>query len=214
MARAAQSASTVVPAKDPPPGDERELVRRCKDGDTLAFEALFNRHLAMVYRQALRMLDNPTEAEEVVQDVFVTVYKKINMFRGEAAFSTWLYRLTANAAITKLRKRTRSREVSIEDYLPTFEENGHHEARPVVDWSNDLEKTVTTKEIQATIRQALELLPPVDKAVVVLSDLEELSNREIAKALGLTVPAVKARLHRARLFLRGKLATHFGYSPR
>jgi len=209
MARAAKSASTARSVD----GDERELVRRCKGGDPVAFEALFNRHMAMVYRQAIRMLGNPVEAEEVVQEVFVTVYKKINMFRGEAAFSTWLYRLTANAAITKLRKRKRSREVSIEDYLPTFEENGHYQARPVVDWSNDLEKTMATRETQAIIREALEMLPPVDKAVVVLSDLEELSNRDIAKALGLTVPAVKARLHRARLFLRGKLAAHFGNAP-
>jgi RNA polymerase sigma-70 factor (ECF subfamily) len=194
-------------------GDERELVRRCQAGDPVAFEALFNRHMAMVYRQAIRMLGDPVEAEEVVQEVFVTVYKKIGLFRGEAAFSTWLYRLTANAAITKLRKRKRSREISIEDYLPAFQDNGHHQVRPVVDWSVDLEKMVTTKETQAVIREALDCLPPVDKAVVVLSDVEELSNRDIAQALGLTVPAVKARLHRARLFLRGKLAAHFGHSP-
>jgi RNA polymerase sigma-70 factor (ECF subfamily) len=94
-----------------------------------------------------------------------------------------------------------------------FREDGHHLVRPVVDWSSDLEQGLAHAQIQQRLRQAIELLQPLDKAVLVLSDFEELSNREIGEALGLTVLAVKARLHRARLLLRGQLAVALGHSP-
>jgi len=192
---------------------ESELIRQVKAGDHQAFETLFTRYVSRVYGQAMGLMRNPEEAEEVVQEVFLTVYTKVGTFRGKAAFSTWLYRLTANAAITRLRKRKRRSEVPLDDYLPRFQEDGHHLIRPVADWSDELQKRIADKELRREIQAALDELPPVDKAVVVLSDMEGLPNREIAKILGLTVPAVKARLHRARLFLRGKLALHFGHSP-
>jgi len=192
---------------------ESELIRQVKAGDHQAFEILFARYVSRVYGQAIKLMRNPEEAEEVVQEVFLTVYTKVGTFRGKAAFSTWLYRLTANAAITRLRKRKRRSEVPLDDYLPRFQEDGHHLIRPVADWSDELQKRIADKELRREIQAALDELPPVDKAVVVLSDMEGLPNREIAKILGLTVPAVKARLHRARLFLRGKLALHFGHSP-
>jgi RNA polymerase sigma-70 factor (ECF subfamily) len=188
--------------------DDRELIRRIKAGDHQAFETLFTRHLPRVYRQAIRLVGNEAEAEEVAQDVFVAVYKKAHTFRGQAAFSTWLYRLTANAAITRLRKRKRSKETTLDEYLPKFRDDGEH-LEPVVDWSQDVDSAVARAEVQRLIQQALDELPPLDKAAVVLSDQEELSNRDIAKALGLTVPAVKARLHRSRLILRGRLAAYF-----
>jgi RNA polymerase sigma-70 factor (ECF subfamily) len=201
------------PGDEPSDENDHALIQRVKRGDQIAFEALFRRHMARVHRQAIALVGNEAEAEEVVQEVFLTVYTKAGQFRGAAAFTTWLYRLTANAAITKLRKRKRRREINFEDYLPQFSEGGHHRVRPVADWSVDLEARLADKELQLTLRQALDALPPLDKAVVVLSDLEGMPNREIGQALGLTIPAVKARLHRARLFLRGKLAVHFGYSP-
>jgi RNA polymerase sigma-70 factor (ECF subfamily) len=200
---------------DAPQPDEPDslLIQKVKDGDQSAFEALFHRHMARVHRQALALLNSEAEAEEVVQEVFITVYTKAQQFRGEAAFSTWLYRLTANAAISRLRQRQRRREESLEDYLPKFNADGHHLERPVVDWSAEVEASLAGRELQRVLRQALDELAPVDKAVVVMSDLDDLPNRDIANALGLTVPAVKARLHRARLFLRGRLAVHFGHSP-
>jgi RNA polymerase sigma-70 factor (ECF subfamily) len=182
-------------------------------GDTAAFEILFRRYGSRVFRQALHLLGNAAEAEEVAQDVFVALYEKAGTFRGESALATWLYRLTANAALSRLRRRKRSKEVAMDDYLPRFREDGHHLVRPVVDWSSDLEQGLADAQIQQLLRQAIELLPPLDKAVLVLSDFEELSNRDIGDALGLTVPAVKARLHRARLFLRGQLAVALGHSP-
>jgi RNA polymerase sigma-70 factor (ECF subfamily) len=148
-----------------------------------------------------------------LQEVFLTVYEKAHTFRGDAAFSTWLYRLTANAALNRLRYQKRHPEVSMDHYLPSFREDGHHLLRPVVDWSSDLEDNVAAAEAQQILRQAIETLAPLDKAVVVLSDLEELPNRDVATILGLSIAAVKARLHRARLYLRGQLAVALGHSP-
>jgi len=195
--------------------EDRALVERLKTGEEQALEALYRRYSARVYRQASILLRNDAEAEEITQEVFLTLYTKAKTFRGEAAFSTWLYRLTLNAALTRLRRRKKAQEVSYEDNLPRYEPDGHHLGGEgsVVDWSHDVEKQVAGKELQRILQQALDQLRPMDKAVVVLSDLEGIPNREIGKTLGLSVPAVKTRLHRARLFLRGKLAVSLGHSP-
>ena len=192
---------------------EPTLVERLKAGDSDAFDAIFRRYVNQVYRRALRLLGNEADAEDVVQEVFLTVHRKIKTFRGQSEFSTWLYRLTVNAALGKLRQRKRSKEVLYDDYLPKFQKDGHHLVRPVVDWSEEIDSHRDNRELQQLLKQALEQLKPVDKAVVVLSDLEGFLDREIAKTLGLSVAAVKTRLHRSRLFLRGKLAIHLGYSP-
>ena len=106
----------------------------------------------------------------------------------------------------------KTREVEYEEYLPKFQEDGHHLVRPVVDWSDTMDEKYATQEMQQLLAEALNQLKPVDKSVVVLSDLEGMSDKEIAATLGLTVSAVKTRLHRARLFLRGKLAVQLGHS--
>jgi RNA polymerase sigma-70 factor (ECF subfamily) len=203
-----------APARQPD-AEDRALVERLKLKDQRAFETLYRRYCSRVYRHAMALVGIAAEAEEVVQEVFLTLYEKAKTFRAEAAFSTWLYRLTANAALTRLRRRKRSREVSYEDYLPKYEPDGHHlgGGGSVVDWSADIEKDFEKTDLQRVLKQALDHLRPMDKAVVMLSDLEGVPNREIANALGLTVPAVKIRLHRARLFLRGKLAASLGHSP-
>jgi RNA polymerase sigma-70 factor (ECF subfamily) len=192
---------------------EQELVQRVQTGDAAAFDALFHQCCGKVFHQATRFLGNAAEAEEVVQEVFLAVYEKAHTFRGDATFSTWLFRLTANAALSRLRRRKRGKEVAMEEYLPRFRPDGHHLVRPVVDWSANLEERLADAQLQQLLREAIELLQPLDKAVLVLSDFEDLSNKEIGEALGLTVPAVKARLHRARLILRGQLAVACGYSP-
>lgn len=187
------------------------LIERMKAGEREAFDIIFRRHVRAVYRQALRLMGSEADAEDVVQEVFLTVYEKAGTFRGKAAFSTWIYRVTLNAAVSRLRRQHKKEEVDIESYLPRFREDGHHLIRPVADWSAGLEERLMDEQLQGIIRQAIDQLPPVDKAVL-LSDLDGLSNREIGESLGLSVQAVKARLHRARLFLRGKLAVHLGYS--
>lgn len=211
--RAAKQGLALKAQPFPSAEEEHSLVRRLKAGDQNALDTLFRRYGPRVYRQAISLVGNEADAEEVLQDVFLTLYEKAKTFRGDAAFSTWLYRLTLNAALTRLRRRKRSKEVFFDDYLPQYQADGHHLVRPVVDWSNDLEGRLVSKEVHQLVRQALDQLRPVDKAVVVLSDLEGIPNREVGKALGLTVPAVKTRLHRARLFLRGKLAVSLGHSP-
>ena len=119
---------------------EQDLVRRLQAGDAEAFDTLFRQHFPKVYRQALHLVGTAAEAEEVVQEVFLAVYEKAHTFRGASAFTTWLYRLTMNAALSRLRRRTRRKEIAMDDYLPKFREDGHHLVRPVVDWSSDLEQ--------------------------------------------------------------------------
>jgi RNA polymerase sigma-70 factor, ECF subfamily len=192
--------------------DDTDLIERLKAGDEEALEAIFNRYSAKLYNVAQRILGEVADAEEVIQDVFWTAFRKAKSFRGTAQFSTWLYRLTVNAALGKIRRSKKSKEIEYEEYLPKFQQDGHHLVRPVVDWSDTLDEKYAKEELQQLLKNALDQLKAVDKSVVVLSDLEGMSDKEIAAMLGLTLSAVKTRLHRARLFLRGKLAVHLGHS--
>jgi RNA polymerase sigma-70 factor (ECF subfamily) len=190
------------------------LVERLKAGDEEALEAIFNHYSARLYNIAHRILGDASDAEEVIQDVFLTAYRKAAMFQGHSQFSTWLYRLTVNASLGKIRRGKKHRSVEYDEYLPKFQSDGHHAVRPVVDWSDTLDEKYARTELQQLLGKALDQLKPLDKSVMVLGDIEGLSDKEIAAALNLTVSAVKTRLHRARLFLRGKLAVHLGHSPR
>ena len=192
---------------------DRGLIERLKAGDQDALEKIFKLYSAKLYNVALRILGgDASDAEEVIQDVFLTAFRKAQMFQGNSQFSTWLYRLTVNAALGRIRRSKKAKQVTYDEFLPKFQDDGHHQVRPVIDWSNNLDEHYARNEIQALIAKALEQLKTVDRTVVVLSDLEGLSDKEIAAATQLTVSAVKTRLHRARLFLRGKLAAQLGYS--
>jgi RNA polymerase sigma-70 factor (ECF subfamily) len=190
------------------PGD-MELVERLKRGDAEAFAALLRRHQGKVYRLAMNMTRNSQDAEEVTQDVFLTVYRKLGAFDGRAAFSTWLYRVATNAALMKLRGRRSEPHLPIEEAGPTFAADGRF-ARPVADWSELPEDQLLSAESRRVLAEAIEALPPDYKAAVVLRDIEGLSNQEVAETVGTTVLAVKSRLHRARLALRERLAAYFG----
>ncbi len=176
------------------------LVRRLKAGDADALETVFNTYSKKLYAVALRMIGAAADAEEVIQDVFWTVFRKIHSFQGKARFSTWLYRLTVNAALGKIRRRKRHRELACEA-LHKFREGGG----PAADWADTLDEKYARIQMQRLLGRALEQLQPIDKTVVVLSDLEGMSDQEIAAAVGLTVSAVKSRLHRARVLLRERL---------
>jgi len=195
-----------------PASSEIDLVARLKSGDERALQSIFNLYSTKLYSVAHRILSDAADAEEIVQDVFWTAFRKAGAFQGNSKFSTWLYRLTVNAALGKIRRSKKNQETAYEEFMPKFEKDGHHSVRPVVDWSDTLEEKYAKQETQALLARALDQLKPLDKTVVVLSDLEGLSDREIAAATGLTVSAVKTRLHRARLVLRGKLAVNLGYS--
>ena len=192
--------------------EESALIERLKAGDQEALEAIFKLYSPKLYNVAHRILGEVADTEEVIQDVFWTAYRKAKTFRGNSQFSTWLYRLTINAALGRIRRSKKNKEVEYEEFLPKFQEDGHHLVRPVVDWSDTLDENYAKQEMQLFLKDALDQLKPIDKSVVVLSDLEGLSDKEIAAALGVTVSAVKTRLHRARLFLRGKLAVQLGHS--
>jgi RNA polymerase sigma-70 factor (ECF subfamily) len=193
--------------------EERALVERLRSGDREAFEAIFRRYVNKVYRQVRRLVGNDAEAEEIVQEVFLAVYQKAKSFRGDSAFSTWLYSLAMNACLTRLRRRKRTREIGLDAFLPRYREDGHHQVRPVFNWADEVEFRLEKDELRELLQEAINQLPPAEKAVIVLSDVEGVPDREIGRTLGLSIPAVKARLHRARLFLRGKLADALGYSP-
>ena len=186
-----------------------QLIAEFRSEEALAL--ILDRYRERIYRTALKVTNNHNDAEDVVQEVSLTIYRKAHSFRTDSKFSTWLYRLVTNEAISRLRKIKRERTVSLDDFMPRFEDDGHHAERPVVDWSQEVEKKVAEKEIQSIIEKAMQQLSPIDRTVVVLSEIEELTNPEIGKVLGLSVLAVKGRLHRARMFLRAKLAVQLGY---
>ncbi len=192
--------------------DESLLDRIAVGGNEQALNEILRRYRDRIYRTALKVTNNHNDAEDVVQEVSLTIYRKAHTFRTDSKFSTWLYRLVTNEAISRLRKIRRERTVSLDDYMPRFDDDGHHAERPVVDWSQEVEKKVAEREIQSIIERAMQELAPIDRTVVVLSEIEELTNPEIGKVLGMSVLAVKGRLHRARLFLRAKLAVQLGYS--
>ena len=161
-----------------------------------------------VYSLARRMLGNDADAEDVTQDVLLQAYRKLPTFRGESAFPTWLHRIAVNAAL-----RYRQRRAALEDRLVPeppdgFTDRGSH-AAPVRGWSVSPEQQALEREQQTLIEAAIDRLPEIYRDIYVLSDVEEIPNAEIADELGLSVPAVKSRLHRARLLMRAALAPHF-----
>lgn len=182
---------------------DQDLVEQIKAGTEASFEVLLKRYRDRVYRLVISFTKNPADAEEVLQDVFLAVYRKIGSFEQRSTFSTWLYRIAVNTALMKLRSRGPVQE-SIDEYLPQFTKDGRH-AHMVVDFTQGPEKQLLRKEREQVLREAIDALPPDYKVVLVLKDLEGLSNEEVAEVVGASVLAVKARLHRARLVLRGKL---------
>lgn len=187
---------------------ESGLIERLRRGDTQALELLMTRYSGRVYRLAFGITRNEADAEEIVQDVFLTLFRKIDTFEERSALGTWIYRVTANASLIKRRGKRVELEVHLEDYLPRFLEDGHREGdRDVLcaDWSQRPDEAAQAVETRAVLTQALERLPDTYRAVVLLRDLEGLSNEEVAEVLGESVASVKSRLHRARMALREQL---------
>ena len=181
------------------------LVEQLRREDAGAAEALVDAYGARVYRLAIRITGNASDAEEVVQDALWTVVRKIDTFRGDSAFGSWLYRIATNAAYQKTRGRRRRPEISLDDVLPVFHEDGMH-ATPIVDWSPRVADPSRQTELRRVLGAALDALPEDYRAAVVLRDIEGLSTAEVAEALGLSIANAKTRVHRARLFLRHRLA--------
>jgi RNA polymerase sigma-70 factor, ECF subfamily len=181
------------------------LVARAQKGDYAAFEELVMRHSEKTYALALGMLRNAQEAEDVVQDTFLNVFQRLNTFRGESAFTSWLYRIAANNALMKIRKKKREPIESIDNLLPTFKEDGAHVAMPGVWAGRSADKLIDDKKLAKALEDALARLPPQYRVVLLMRDVDGLSNEEISDVMGLSIPAVKSRLHRARLAVREEL---------
>jgi RNA polymerase sigma-70 factor (ECF subfamily) len=181
---------------------DEQLVRKSQNDDERAFGELVSRYESKVYSLALKMLRNPEDAEDVLQDTFLRAYRGIKSFKGNSTFSTWVYRITANSALMRLRKRQ----------LPTVSIDDADEREApinIADWAPGPVEQMLNQETQAAMTEAIEALPPEFRQVFVLRDIEELSNAEVAEILDLSVAAVKSRLHRARLKVRNRLATYF-----
>jgi RNA polymerase sigma-70 factor, ECF subfamily len=184
---------------------EAALTGRLRAGDATALEALMDRFAPRVYRLALGITRNESDAEEVVQDVFLNLFRKAGTFEGRAALGTWVYRITVNAALIKRRGKRFKLEVHLEDHLPTFDDSGHREgdrAFVLADWSESPEAELLSKETRTLVRRLIDALPDGYRLVLLLKDVEELSCEEVAEVVGESVAAVKSRLHRARMALR------------
>jgi RNA polymerase sigma-70 factor (ECF subfamily) len=184
------------------------LVKEICPPPTLTAEQVFYEHASRIYNLARRMLGHEADAEDITQEVLLQVVRKLDTFRHESEFSTWLHRVTVNAALAHRRKCARRSERQMSEPMEyVLEEDA--QASPLRLMPSRPEQDVLNEETQALIEQAIDALPPLYRDVYVLADLEGLPNAEIGELLALGVPTVKSRLHRARLFMRAALAPHF-----
>ncbi|RIL07452.1 MAG: RNA polymerase subunit sigma [Proteobacteria bacterium] len=182
------------------------LVENLRKGCLESFEEIIKRYESKAFNLAMRFLRNQEDAEEVLQDVFSTVYTKIDGFRGQSAFSSWLYRITVNAAFMKLRKRKQHSTVALEDLTPAVRQICMERENLLPARSDSL---TYSKELRDILEAAINRLPRQYRAVFVLRDVDGLSNQEVSEILSLSIPAVKSRLHRSRLMLRKKLMRYY-----
>jgi RNA polymerase sigma-70 factor, ECF subfamily len=185
--------------------NEASLVAAAKAGDITAFESLVSRYERKIFRLAQHITQNNEDAEDVSQEAFLKAYEHLGEFQGNSRFYTWLVRIAVNQALMKLRKR-RTKEVSLDDDIET-EENSM--PRDVEDWGPSPEDRYSQEELAGILSQVIGELDPPFRTVFQLRDIDELSTEETADALGISVPAVKSRLLRARLKLREKLNRYF-----
>lgn len=197
--------STIPKTQDAAP-DELTLVHRAREGDTTAFNDLVRRYERKIYRLAMNITQNAEDAEDVLQETFLKAYEHLGDFQGNSKFYTWLVRIAVNEALMKLRKRKSDRTVPLDEPVETGEETV---VREIAVWDQDPETKYSQEELSGILKEAIESLRPAFRTVFVLRDIEELSTEETAQALGISVPAVKSRLLRARLQLREKLTRFF-----
>jgi RNA polymerase sigma-70 factor (ECF subfamily) len=195
--------STAPPIEN---NEEQALVARARAGDTDAFTVLVDRYERKIFRLAKHITQNDEDAEDVLQEAFMKAYSNLDSFQGQSKFYTWLVRIAVNEALMKLRKRKSDRTVSLDEPHETEEDTV---TREIAVWEDDPEKKYSRDEMREILDKAVDSLKPGFRTVFVLRDIEELSTEETADALGISVPAVKSRLLRARLQLREKLTRVF-----
>jgi RNA polymerase sigma-70 factor (ECF subfamily) len=193
-----------------PDFDDTELLARLKAGDQSAYAKLVEDNASAIYRLALRMMGNEADAEDVLQETFLSAFKSIDRFEGRSSLSTWLYRIASNAALMRLR-RNEPEQVSVDE--PVERDDGELMPRQFFDFCCLPEEDLLREEAREQMKQAIDDLPPTLRSVFVLRDIEGLSTAETAEALDLSESAVKSRLMRARLKLRERLSRYFSQGP-
>jgi RNA polymerase sigma-70 factor (ECF subfamily) len=189
------------------------LVARAREKDVAAFEELVGRYDDKLYRLAMRFVRNESDAQEILQDVFLTAWRKLPGFEGRSQFSSWMHRVTVNAALMFLRSRNRHPEVMLDDVEPAAlnREAGHSVHGSLSDWANRPDDQLQSEELRRTIQEAVDALPEGLRTVFLVRDVEGMSTEETAELLSLSLPAVKTRLHRARLALREAIGQYFAH---
>jgi len=182
------------------------LISRFKNGSIEAFEELIGRYESKVFNLAMRFTRNQEDAEEVLQDVFTTLYRKVAGFEGKSAFSSWLYRIIVNAAFMKLRKRKQYATTTFEELTPQLQQ-----MIPDKDslFGTPSDSFTLAREIREALQESIAKLPERYRAVFILRDINGLSNQEVGEILDLSVPAVKSRLHRSRIMLQKRLQGYY-----
>jgi RNA polymerase sigma-70 factor (ECF subfamily) len=188
------------PAPAGPDPAERALIARLREGDEAAYEEMVRSQMGRLLAVVRRILRDDDEARDVVQETFVAAFRALPSFAGDSRLSTWLHRIAVNAALMRLRRRSRAKEQSLEALLPRFEDDGHHAVEPV-DWSTPHDAAELGQR-RAIVRAAIDGLPETSRTVLLLRDVEELDTAEVAELLGITGNAVKIRVHRARQAVR------------
>jgi RNA polymerase sigma-70 factor (ECF subfamily) len=186
--------------------DESVLVAQAREGDMQAFTNLVQRYDGKIFRLAMHVTQNREDAEDVLQETFMKAYEHLDQFKGDSKFYTWIVRIAVNQALMKLRRRRTDKSVSMDETIDTGEDTV---VREIAAWDENPEQRFSREEIGNIMDGAIDSLEPIYRSVFVLRDVEDLSTEETAEALGLSVPAVKSRLLRARLQLREKLTRFF-----
>ena len=189
---------------------DETLVRRAQDGDTASFDELVRRYTHIVYRVLYKILRHEEDTQDALQDTFVSAYRALPRFRQDARFSTWIYRIATNAALMKARAR-RTNLVSLDQ---PHDDDASQSAWDLPDWSATPDEELLTGETRKVMEDAIQALPPEQRAAFVLHDIQDLSSAETAQAMGITVSAVNSRLHRARVFLRDRIGRYLRSSDR
>lgn len=193
------------------PKAESDLIQASQAGDGKAMDELVRAYQSRVYSFAMRMCRNVEDAKDILQETFLGMVRSLRDFRQESRFTTWLYRIASNACLKKRRRGVHDpdpeHELSLDELMPRPDSEGRRPEIP--DWSEDAEKALLRGELGQRMEEAIDKLPKDYKIVLVLRDVEGFSAEETAEMLKLSVPAVKSRLHRARVFVRRELAGYF-----
>jgi RNA polymerase sigma-70 factor, ECF subfamily len=195
-----------MPASSQAGIDEATLVAQAREANTSAFAELVRRYEGKIFRLAQHVTQNREDAEDVLQETFMKAYEHLDQFQGNSKFYTWIVRIAVNQALMKLRRKKTGKTVSLDETIDTGEDTV---VREIAAWDENPEQRFSREELGEILESAIQSLEPPYRSVFVLRDIEDLSTEETADALGLSIPAVKSRLLRARLQLRERLTRQF-----